>query len=55
MLIINRRAGESFSIGDKVIVRVLDIERGQVRIGIEADRSIQILRDNAKKVAKRAG
>lgn len=46
MLIITRKRGESFTIGDNIKVVVLETG-SETRIGIEAPRDVQILRDNA--------
>lgn len=43
MLILKRKPGEAFSIGDS-IVRVLSIDGLQVKIGIEAPSHVKILR-----------
>ena len=51
MLIITRSIGSAFTIGegdDQALVVVLGISGNQVRIGIEADPSIPIKRDNIK-------
>lgn len=63
MLILTRGAGESLLIGDEVRVKVLGIRGGQVRLGVEAPRDIEIFREevaqqdhNAKPVdAQEAG
>lgn len=44
MLILTRRIGETVMIGDDIEVSVKEIGRGQVRIGIEAPRHIEIFR-----------
>lgn len=44
MLVIRRRAGESFLIGDGIQVEVLDVEGSQVKLGIRAPREVSILR-----------
>jgi carbon storage regulator len=49
VLVIRRRSGESFFIGpgemsEPVEVEILDIESGQVKVGIRAPRHIPILR-----------
>lgn len=44
MLVLARRVNESIRIGDKVIVKILAIQEGQVKVGIEAPESIEILR-----------
>lgn len=45
MLVIRRRLGETFRIGDDVEVQILDFGGGQVKIGIKAPRSIPVLRE----------
>lgn len=45
MLILTRRMGDSISIGNQIRVVVLEIKGHQVRIGIQAPRSIPIYRD----------
>lgn len=45
MLILSRRKGESFWIGDKIKVTVLSQRSNQVRIGIEAPRSMPVHRE----------
>ncbi|TVR11804.1 MAG: carbon storage regulator [Planctomycetota bacterium] len=45
MLVLSRRADEAIVIGNNIVVRVLGVEKnGQVRLGIEAPRSLRILR-----------
>ena len=45
MLVLSRRANQSIVIGSDIIVRVLDIRGDQVRIGVEAPRSITVHRE----------
>ena len=45
MLVLTRKSGERLMIGDEVVVTVLSVRNGQVRIGIEAPRSISIRRE----------
>ena len=45
VLIFTRRSTEGFRIGSNVHVRVLAIEGGQVRIGIDAPRAVDVDRD----------
>lgn len=45
MLILTRRIGETLRIGDEVAVTVLGIHGNQVRIGIEAPKSVAIVRE----------
>jgi carbon storage regulator len=44
MLVIRRRAGESFLIDGDIEVEVLEISSSQVKLGIVAPRNISILR-----------
>jgi carbon storage regulator len=44
MLVIRRRAGESFLIGENIEVEVLDVGANYVKLGIRAPRSVAILR-----------
>lgn len=44
MLVLSRKEGESIRIGDDVVITVHAIERGKVRIAIQAPRSISIWR-----------
>ena len=45
MLILTRRVGESLRIGDEVSVTVLGIKGSQVRIGVNAPRSVSVHRE----------
>lgn len=45
MLVLSRRANQAIVIGPDVVVRVLDIRGDQVRIGIEAPRSVTVHRE----------
>ncbi|MGP4068821.1 carbon storage regulator CsrA [Halobacillus sp. B29] len=44
MLILNRKAGESIRIGDDIEIKVVSVEGGQVKVGIEAPRNVSIHR-----------
>ena len=44
MLVIRRRAGETFLIGDDIQVELLEVGATQVKLGITAPRSVSILR-----------
>ncbi len=44
MLVIRRRPGETFVIGEDVEVEVLEISGNQVKVGIRAPREILVLR-----------
>lgn len=45
MLVLTRKIGERINIGDDIVISVLEINRGSVRIGIEAPKQISILRN----------
>lgn len=44
MLVLSRKAGERIYINDDICITVVDIDRGKVRLGIEAPRNIPIVR-----------
>ena len=46
MLVLSRREGEAIQIGDDVWVTIVRIRGSAVRIGIEAPRSMKVLRDD---------
>ena len=45
MLVLSRRVGDSITIGDDIVVTVLELNRDQVRIGIRAPRSVSVHRE----------
>ena len=44
MLVLTRREGETFTLGDDIEIEILDIKHGVVRVGIRAPRSVRVLR-----------
>ena len=44
MLILTRRVGEAVHIGNNITLRVLGIKGGQVRIGFDVPKEVNILR-----------
>ena len=44
MLVLSRKAGEGFLIGDDIIVKVIESKSGTIRIGIDAPRDKKIFR-----------
>ena len=44
MLVLSRKFDESIMIGDSVVIKILSIQDGQVKIGIEAPKEVRILR-----------
>ena len=45
MLILSRRAGESLTIGDDIVVTIVAINGNQIRLGIAAPREVRVLRE----------
>jgi len=45
MLVLTRRIGERLKIGDDITVTILQIRGNQVSIGIQADKSIPVHRE----------
>jgi carbon storage regulator len=45
MLILTRRPGETILIGENIKITVLDVDRNQIRIGIDAPKKIDIVRE----------
>jgi len=54
MLVFRRQQGESFMIGDAVEVRVLEISRNEVKIGVVAPQNIAIYRSEISEMNRRA-
>lgn len=44
MLVLSRKLGEKIYIGDDICITVVDIDRGKIRLGIEAPRSVPVFR-----------
>lgn len=44
MLVLSRKLGEKIRIGDNICITVVDVERGKIRLGIEAPRDVPIFR-----------
>lgn len=44
MLVLSRKLGEKIFIGDNICITVVDIDRGKIRLGIEAPKEIAIYR-----------
>ncbi|MBF0311202.1 MAG: carbon storage regulator CsrA [Magnetococcales bacterium] len=53
MLILTRRVGESLNIGDDIKITLLGIKGNQVRIGIDAPRSVEVHREEIYDKIKR--
>jgi len=44
MLVLARKLEESIIIGDNIVVKVISVENGSVKLGIEAPNEIKIMR-----------
>lgn len=44
MLVLSRKLGEKIVIGENICITVIDIDRGKIRLGIEAPRNIPVYR-----------
>jgi carbon storage regulator len=44
VLVLSRKLGEKIYIGDNICITVVDIDRGKIRLGIEAPRDVPIYR-----------
>jgi len=53
MLILTRRVGETVMIGDEVTITVLGVKGNQVRVGINAPRSVAVHREEIYERIKR--
>ena len=53
MLILTRRVGETVTIGDEITVTVLGVKGNQVRIGVQAPRSVAVHREEIHDRIKR--
>lgn len=45
MLVLSRKTGERFAIGDNIVITVVEIDRGKIRLGISAPREVSIVRE----------
>lgn len=52
MLVLARKVDEGITIGDDIVVKVISVENGVVKLGIDAPKNVSILRDElAREVA----
>ncbi len=52
MLVLARKLDESIMIGDDITIKVISIEKGIVKIGIDAPKDISIMRNELLKDVK---
>ena len=45
MLVLTRRPGETIRIGDQISISILEVQRSQVRVAIDAPREIPVHRE----------
>ena len=55
MLVLTRKVGEAITIGGDITIRVLKVNGNQVRIGIIADESTEVVRKELHPVGKGIG
>lgn len=53
MLVLSRKVGESLVIGSNVIVTVVEFRGDQVRLGVQAPRSVQVYREEVHEQVSR--
>ncbi len=53
MLILTRKLGEQITIGDDIVIRVIDIKGTQVKLGIKAPKHIEVHREEIYERIKR--
>lgn len=49
MLVLSRKLGEKIIIGENIIITVVDIDRGKIRLGIEAPKDVEIWREELRR------
>ncbi len=54
MLVLSRKLGEKIYISDNICITVVDIDRGKIRLGIEAPRDVPIFRQELLGTPKEA-
>lgn len=53
MLILTRRVGEALVVGDEIIINILGVKGNQVRIGVDAPKTVSVHRQEIyKKIQK---
>ncbi|MGM9968623.1 MAG: carbon storage regulator CsrA [Rummeliibacillus sp.] len=50
MLVLTRKSGESIMIGDEIELKIISVEGDQVKLGIDAPRSVKVYRSEIYKV-----
>ena len=55
MLVLTRKLGESVQVGDGIVIRIVEVRRSRVRIGIDAPSSVRIQREEIVDQAENRG
>jgi len=45
VLVLGRKSGESIRLGDEIVITVMEVEKGRVRIGIDAPARVTVHRE----------
>jgi len=45
MLIFSRKLGQAVHVGDGIVIRIVEVRRSRIRIGIEAPEAVRIQRE----------
>jgi carbon storage regulator len=45
MLVLSRKVGERIKVGENIWISIEEVDRGKVRVGIEAPKAVPILRE----------
>ena len=48
MLVLSRKLGEKIQIGEDICITVVDIDRGKIRLGIEAPADVSVAREEVR-------
>ena len=54
MLVLARKLDEAITIGDDIVVKIVSVEKGVVKLGIDAPASVTILRNELLEDVKEA-
>ncbi len=55
MLVLTRKPEQAIIIGGNIVVKILSVERDRVKIGIDAPKDVQILREELTKRDRQGG
>ena len=55
MLVLSRKLGEKIFISENICITIVDIDRGKIRLGIEAPREVPIFRKELLTKAEEGG